>query len=31
MLSEPVELKKNDPGLILRALDSVEGRLAEAA
>ena len=31
MLSEPLELKKNDPGLILRALDAVEGRLAEAA
>ncbi len=31
MLSDPLELKKNDPGLILRALETVEGRLAEAA
>jgi len=31
MLSDPLELKKNDPGLILRALEAVEGRLAEAA
>ena len=31
MLSDPLELKRNDPGLILRALDAVEGRLAEAA
>jgi hypothetical protein len=31
MLSDPLELKKNDPGLMLRALETVEGRLAEAA
>ncbi|HTG98573.1 MAG TPA: tRNA dihydrouridine(20/20a) synthase DusA [Burkholderiales bacterium] len=31
MLSDPLELKRNDPGLILRALEAVEGRLAEAA
>jgi tRNA-dihydrouridine synthase A len=31
MLSDPLELKKNDPGLIRRALETVEGRLAEAA
>ena len=31
MLSDPVELKKNDPDLLLRALEAVEGRLAEAA
>jgi tRNA-dihydrouridine synthase A len=31
MLSDPLELKKNDAGLILRALEAVEGRLAEAA
>jgi len=31
MLSDPLELKKNDPGLLRRALEVVEGRLAEAA
>jgi tRNA-dihydrouridine synthase A len=31
MLSDPVELKKNDAGLILRALEAVEGRYVEAA
>ena len=31
MLSDPLALKENDPGLILRALETVEGRLAEAA
>jgi len=31
MLSDPQALKENDPGLILRALETVEGRLAEAA
>jgi tRNA-dihydrouridine synthase A len=31
MLSDPLELKKNDPGLLLRALEKAEGRLAEAA
>ena len=31
MLSDPLELKKNDPGLLLDALEAVEGRLAEAA
>jgi tRNA-dihydrouridine synthase A len=31
MLSDPVELKKNDPGLILRALEAVETPLAQAA
>ena len=31
MLSDPLELKKNDPGLLRRALETVEGRLAEAA
>jgi tRNA-dihydrouridine synthase A len=31
MLSDPLELKKNDPGLLLRALEAAEGRLAEAA
>jgi len=31
MLSDPRALQENDPGLILRALETVEGRLAEAA
>jgi tRNA-dihydrouridine synthase A len=31
LLSDPLELKTNDPGLILRALEAVEGRFAEAA
>ena len=31
MLSDPAELKQNDAGLILRALEAVETRLAEAA
>jgi len=31
MLSDPLALKENDPELILRALETVEGRLAEAA
>jgi tRNA-dihydrouridine synthase A len=31
MLSDPVELKRNDPALLLRALDVVEDRIAEAA
>jgi hypothetical protein len=31
MLSDPVELKKNDPQLLLRALEVVEGRIAQAA
>jgi hypothetical protein len=31
MLSDPLELQKNDPGLLLRALEIVEGRLAAAA
>jgi tRNA-dihydrouridine synthase A len=31
MLSDPVELKQNDAGLILRALQAVETRFAEAA
>ncbi len=31
MLSDPARLAANDPGLILEALDFVEGRLAEAA
>ena len=31
MLSDPLELKKNDPSLMLRALEAVEGRFAEAA
>src|SRR5688500_11940051 len=31
MLSDSLELKKNDPGLLLRALEAVEGHLAEAA
>ena len=31
MLSDPVELKENDPQLLLRALDVVEGHIAQAA
>ena len=31
MLSDSLELKKNDAGLLLRALETVEGHLAEAA
>jgi len=31
MLSDSAELKKNDPALLLRALEAVEGHLAEAA
>jgi tRNA-dihydrouridine synthase A len=31
MLSDAAELKRNDPGLLLRALEVVEGRLAQAA
>ena len=31
MLSDPLELAKNDPGLIRRALEAVEPRLAQAA
>jgi tRNA-dihydrouridine synthase A len=31
MLSDPLELKKNDPGLLLRALEAVEAPLAQAA
>jgi tRNA-dihydrouridine synthase A len=31
MLSDPVELGRNDPGLLLRALQTVDGELAEAA
>ena len=31
MLSDPIELKQNDAGLILRALQAVETRFAEAA
>jgi tRNA-dihydrouridine synthase A len=31
MLSDPVELKKNDARLLLRALEAVEGRIAQAA
>jgi tRNA-dihydrouridine synthase A len=31
MLSDPLELKRNDPSLLLRALETVEGELAEAA
>jgi tRNA-dihydrouridine synthase A len=31
MLSDPVELKKNDPQLLLRALETVEGPIAQAA
>ncbi|HSA89362.1 MAG TPA: tRNA dihydrouridine(20/20a) synthase DusA [Burkholderiales bacterium] len=31
MLSDPVELKKNDPRLLLRALEAVEGPVAQAA
>jgi tRNA-dihydrouridine synthase A len=31
LLSDPLELQKNDPGLLLRALEIVEGRLAAAA
>jgi tRNA-dihydrouridine synthase A len=31
MLSDPVELKNNDSQLLLRALDAVEGQIAQAA
>jgi tRNA-dihydrouridine synthase A len=31
MLSDPLELAKNDAGLLLRALEAVEGRYVEAA
>jgi len=31
MLSDAAELKRNDPGLLLRALEVVEGHLAQAA
>lgn len=31
MLSDPVELRRNDAGLLLRALEIVEGQIAEAA
>lgn len=31
MLSDPLELKRNEPSLLLRALETVEGELAEAA
>jgi hypothetical protein len=31
MLSDPVELKRNDPELLLRAFDVVEDRIAQAA
>ncbi|HEV3008892.1 MAG TPA: tRNA-dihydrouridine synthase, partial [Burkholderiales bacterium] len=31
MLSDALELKRNDPGLLLRALEVVDGELAEAA
>lgn len=31
MLSDPLELKRNDPSVLLRALETVEGELAEAA
>jgi tRNA-dihydrouridine synthase A len=31
MLSDPIELKKNDPQLLLRAVDVVESRIAQAA
>jgi hypothetical protein len=31
MLSDPVALKRNDPQLLLRALDVVEGPIAQAA
>jgi tRNA-dihydrouridine synthase A len=31
MLSDPLELGKNDPGLLLRALEVAEGHLAQAA
>lgn len=31
MLSDPVELKRNDPELLLRALDAIEDRIAQAA
>ena len=31
MLSDPVELKRNDPELLLRALDVVEDRIAQVA
>jgi hypothetical protein len=31
MLSDPVELKRNDPELLLRVLDVVEDRIAQVA
>jgi tRNA-dihydrouridine synthase A len=31
MLSDPVELKRNDPNLLIRALEAVDGEFAEAA
>jgi tRNA-dihydrouridine synthase A len=31
MLSDAIELKRNDPALLLRALEAVQGHLAEAA
>jgi tRNA-dihydrouridine synthase A len=31
MLSDPAELKRNDPSLLIRALEAVDGELAEAA
>jgi hypothetical protein len=31
MLSDPTELKRNDADLLLRALEVVDGELAEAA
>jgi tRNA-dihydrouridine synthase A len=31
MLSDPAELRRNDAGLLLRALEIVEGRIAQAA
>jgi hypothetical protein len=31
LLSDSAELKRNDPGLLLRAVEVAEGRLAEAA
>jgi hypothetical protein len=31
MLSDSNELKRNDPALLLRALEAVEGRYVEAA
>jgi tRNA-dihydrouridine synthase A len=31
MLSDPVELKKNDAQLLLRVLEMVEGHIAQAA